>query len=149
NRILACSILAPAMLLCEYRSVEFMRPRPKRFQARLFCCVALGIGSSFSPVAADGRDAFHRVPIVAGEVTDAVEGVPTNSIAATPPAKASAAMPWSRIGAKASADFQGNGLAVVPTGDGARLRCVFQRLEGQATREGLWLTSTAIPLGGM
>jgi len=28
------------------------------------------------------------------------------------------------------------------------LRCVFQRLEGEATREGLWLTSTVIPLGG-
>src|SRR5881392_2567654 len=119
------------MLLCEYRSVEFMKPRPKRFQARLFCCVALGIGSSFSPVAADGRDAFHRVPIVAGEVTDAVEGVPANSIAATPPAKTSPAIPWSQIDPKARADYHGDGLAVVPTGDGARLPCVFQRLEGE------------------
>src|SRR5439155_18894119 len=99
------------MLLCEYRSVEFMRPKPKRFQARLFCSVALGIGSSFSPVAANGRDAFHRVPIVAdgrdafhrvlivaGEVTDAVEGVPTNSIAATPPPKTSPTIPRPQIG---------------------------------------------------
>jgi len=58
----------------------------------------------------------------------------------TAPAKTS--IPWSQIGAKASADYQGDGLAVSPTADGARLRCVFQRLEGEATREGLWLTST-------
>src|SRR3989442_15813749 len=50
--------------------------------------------------------------------------------------------PMSQIAAKAGADYQGDGLAVTPTGEGARLRCVFQRLEGQATREGLWLTST-------
>ena len=36
----------------------------------------------------------------------------------------------------------GDGLGVSPTAEGARLRCVFQRLEGEATREGLWLTST-------
>ncbi len=29
------------------------------------------------------------------------------------------------------------------TGSGARLRCVFQRLEGEATLDGLWLRSTA------
>ena len=52
------------------------------------------------------------------------------------------AIPWSQIGAKAGADYQGDGLAVIPTAEGARLRCVFQRLEGEATREGLWLTST-------
>jgi hypothetical protein len=37
-----------------------------------------------------------------------------------------------------------DGLAVSPTEGGAGLRCVFQRLEGEATREGLWLTSTVI-----
>ena len=50
--------------------------------------------------------------------------------------------PWSQLGAKAGADYQGDGLTVSPTADGARLRCVFQRLEAEATREGLWLTST-------
>ena len=58
----------------------------------------------------------------------------------TAPAKTS--IPWSQIGAKAGADYRGDGLAVVPTAEGARLRCVFQRLEGEATREGMWLTST-------
>jgi hypothetical protein len=53
-----------------------------------------------------------------------------------------AAIPWNEIGAKAGADYQGDGLAVTPTGSGARLHCVFQRLDGEATTEGLWLTST-------
>ena len=56
------------------------------------------------------------------------------------------AIPRSQIGLRAGADYRGDGLAVVPTPEGARLRCVFQRLEGDATREGLWLTST-VPNG--
>src|SRR5207247_1367658 len=56
---------------------------------------------------------------------------------------AETSIPWSLLGAKAGADYQGDGLAVIPTADGARLRCVFQPLEGEATREGLWLRSTA------
>ena len=31
---------------------------------------------------------------------------------------------------------------MTPTASGARLHCVFQRLQGEASREGLWLTST-------
>ena len=49
---------------------------------------------------------------------------------------------WSDIGAKAGADYNGDGLAVTPTESGARLHCVFQRLDGEVTPEGLWLTST-------
>jgi hypothetical protein len=52
------------------------------------------------------------------------------------------AIPWNQIGAKAGANYQGDGLAVTPTGFGVRLHCVFQRLDGEATPEGLWLTST-------
>jgi hypothetical protein len=52
------------------------------------------------------------------------------------------AIPWNQIGAKAGANYQGDGLAVTPTESGARLHCVFQRLDGEATPEGLWLTST-------
>jgi len=52
------------------------------------------------------------------------------------------AIPWNQIGAKAGADYKGDGLAVTPTEAGARLHCVFQRLDGEATPEGLWLTST-------
>src|SRR5712691_3487167 len=94
-----------------------MKTKLKLFQARMFCAVALGIGSSFSlAVAAEDP---------AG------------------PALTKTSIPWSQIGAKAGADYQGDGLAVSPTAaGGARLRCAVQKLEGQATREGLWLTST-------
>ena len=96
-----------------------MKTKSKLFQARMFCAVALGIGSSFSlsATAADSAD--------------------------TAPAKTS--IPWSQNGAKAGADYKGDGLAVIATAGGARLRCAFQKLEGEATREGLWLTSTVIP----
>jgi hypothetical protein len=60
-----------------------------------------------------------------------------------PAATTAAAIPWAGLGAKAGADYKGDGLDVIPTTGGARLRCIFQRLEGEATREGLWLTSTA------
>lgn len=51
-------------------------------------------------------------------------------------------IPWDQIGARAGADYQGEGLTVRPSGPGARLHCLFQRLEGEATAGGLWLTST-------
>ena len=85
----------------------------------LFCTVMLGIGSAFSLTAA------------------------AENAADTPPARTSAAIPWSQIGAQAGANYKGDGLDIIPTAEGARLRCVFQQLEGAATREGLWLTSTA------
>lgn len=53
------------------------------------------------------------------------------------------AIPWSEIGSRATATYQGDGLAVTATRNGAQLKCVFQRLEGEVTAEGLWLTSTA------
>ena len=56
-------------------------------------------------------------------------------------AKSSCAIPWTDIGAKAGADYRGDGLAVTQTASGARLHCVFQRLDGEATPAGLWLTS--------
>src|SRR6266496_2758056 len=94
-----------------------MKTKLKLVQARMFrmvCAVALGMGSSFSMAAA------------AADSADIAE----------------TSIPWSQIGAKAAADYRGDGLAVIPTAAGARLRCVFQRLEGEATRDGLWLTST-------
>ncbi len=77
----------------------------------------------------------------ATNIQDAVDAaVAATNSAATATAKTS--IPWSQIGAKAGGDYQGDGLAVMPAAEGARLRCVFQRLEGEATTEGLWLTST-------
>jgi hypothetical protein len=53
-----------------------------------------------------------------------------------------ATIPISDIGARATANYQGDALGVTATADGARLRCGFQKLDGHATPEGLWLQST-------
>jgi hypothetical protein len=76
---------------------------------------------------------FLLAGLLAMQVTQAAGLAATN----TP-----SAIPWNEIGAKAGVNYQGDGLAVTPTGSGARLHCVFQRLDGEATPEGLWLTST-------
>jgi hypothetical protein len=62
--------------------------------------------------------------------------------AAMPATNTPTAIPWNEIGAQASANYHGDGLAVMPAGFGACLHCVFQRLDGEATAEGLWLAST-------
>src|ERR1035441_6684190 len=59
-----------------------------------------------------------------------------------------APIPVSELGTKAGARYQGDGLSVAATPEGARLRCVFQKLEGQVTPEGLWLVSTVEPKTG-
>jgi hypothetical protein len=64
--------------------------------------------------------------------------------AETPPA----AIALSEIGAKATANCQGDALGVTARADGARLRCGFQKLEGHATSEGLWLESTKLGAAG-
>jgi hypothetical protein len=62
--------------------------------------------------------------------------------AASPVTNSPSVIPWDALGAQAGAGYHGDGLAVMPAGSGARLHCVFQRLDGEATAEGLWLTST-------
>src|SRR5687767_5873084 len=52
-------------------------------------------------------------------------------------------IPWNQLGSQATAQYSGDGLAVNATADGARLRCVFQKLEAELTAAGLWLRSTA------
>ena len=76
------------------------------------------------------------VPLFATSVGVATRGDAVNR------APARTSIPSSQLGAKVEAQYQGDGLAIIPTAEGARLRCAFQRLEGEATREGLWLTST-------
>lgn len=64
----------------------------------------------------------------AGPVVDTVErGVPIAT---------------DRLGVLASGGYQGDGLTIVATTNGAWLRCDFQHLEGRATGDGLWLCST-------
>ena len=67
-----------------------MKTKFKRVQARMFrmvCAVALGMGSSFS-LAAAAKDSADT---------------------------AETSIPWSQIGAKAGAEYQGDELAVMPT----------------------------------
>ena len=51
----------------------------------------------------------------------------------------SAAIPFDQLGAAAAEQYNGDGLAVASTPDGAKLRCVFQRLNANVTTQGLWL----------
>src|ERR1022692_2623733 len=59
---------------------------------------------------------------------------------------APAAIPWNQIGAKAGADYRGDGLAVTPTESGARLHGVFQRLDGEARPEPAMMMAPALPI---
>jgi hypothetical protein len=52
---------------------------------------------------------------------------------------ASEPIPWSEIGARAGAEYDGDGLSIMPGKDGAIIHSVFQRLRGEATPEGLCL----------
>ena len=52
------------------------------------------------------------------------------------------AVPLGQLGASAGTRYHGDGLTVHASPEGARLHCVFQNLDAQATTDGLWLTST-------
>lgn len=54
---------------------------------------------------------------------------------------------FDQLGAEAQKQYSGVGIAITTTADGATLRAAFQKLEGQATCEGPWLTSTAEATG--
>lgn len=69
-------------------------------------------------------------------------GLAAMSIAAAPPDTKLASIPFDQIGAVAGKQYSGDGLGVVSSSDGARLRCDFQRLNARVTPEGLWLAST-------
>jgi len=82
------------------------------------------------------------LPSATGADADAREEAADRVCRPAEVAPAQTCIRWSQLGARAGADCPGEDLGVVSTAEGARLRCVFQRLEGEATREGLWLTST-------
>ncbi len=52
-------------------------------------------------------------------------------------------IPFDQLGAEAQKQYAGDGISITPTAGGARLRAIMQRIEGEATAEGLWLSSTA------
>ncbi len=70
------------------------------------------------------------------------EGAPANP-ARRDTASQTQPIAWNELGAKATGQYSGDGLAVNAIANGARLRCVFQKLEGEVTPMGLWLNSTA------
>ncbi len=76
-------------------------------------------------------------------LAEPVPGGGGNEGTETPPSAGPEAIPWAELGARAGEQYQGDGLAVTPTEDGALLRCSFQRLEGRVGEDGLWLESTA------
>jgi hypothetical protein len=74
--------------------------------------------------------------IVSALIAIAVIGSSASIQAVTPP------IPFTDIGAKATADYHGDAIGVAPAGEGARLHTAFQKLSGSITRDGLWLNST-------
>src|SRR5262245_18891584 len=92
---------------CATQSMK-IETKPKLFQARLSYVVALGIGSSLSLVAASG-DTAHTAPTRTKESAGLANPPPT--------------IPWHQLGARAGADFKGDGLAIISSAEGARLRC--------------------------
>ncbi len=54
----------------------------------------------------------------------------------------SASIPVDQLGAAAQKQYSGDGIGITPTANGARLKALFQRLEGEATTERLWVRST-------
>lgn len=61
-----------------------------------------------------------------------------------PDRRTSPTITWSELGVKVTAQYSRDGLAVSTDPQRVvRLRCTFQKLEGEATRQGLWLNSTA------
>lgn len=51
-------------------------------------------------------------------------------------------IPFSEIGAKATADYKGEAIGITATEGGATLRAGFQKLAGTVTQQGLSLEST-------
>jgi hypothetical protein len=85
------------------------------------------------------RTRFRVVLALAGVVAG-FSAAPSGEASGAP--ARSEPIPMGQPGAIASKEYQGDGLSVAATTEGARLRCVFQRLEGLATGRGLWLAST-------
>jgi hypothetical protein len=107
-----------------------------RFRALGVALAAVGLALSGALPAAWAQSAEPAKGIT-------VASVPLSAIPSTAP------LSFDQIGALAGQQYAGDGLAIVATAEGARLRSVFQKLEAEATREGLWISSTAEEGGRM
>lgn len=61
------------------------------------------------------------------------------------PGQLQKAISFAQIGVEVEKQYHGDGIAVIPTRQGARLKAAFQKLEADATAEGLWVVSTEEP----
>lgn len=68
--------------------------------------------------------------------------------AETPSSPMPETIPWSEIGARADAQYAGDGLSILTSGGKTVLKSMLQRLEGEATAEGLWVASVSETEGG-
>lgn len=101
--------------------------------------------SVFAWLAAVGLLIFSsELQIAHARETSVIDGDPGPGSGSLKPSGGtdSQSAPWNQIGAKAGADYHSEGLAVTSEANGARLHCFFQRLDGEATTGGLWVTST-------
>lgn len=114
-------LLVEAVLACPRRIVCALRPLPGRPAGYLVASVCV-IHALFG----NGPEVFAQ-PVITQSTFQSTNSAP---------------IPWNEIGAKATAQYSGDGLSVTATATGARINCVFQKLEAQATSEGLWLSST-------
>ena len=72
-----------------------------------------------------------------------IAGLAGTVAAPADPAGSNSPIAWADLGAKATAQYSGGGLAIATAPSGAvQLRCAFQKLEGEVSGEGLWLEST-------
>ena len=85
---------------------------------------------------------FHRSTRLCFTLLGSFGVTTTPALSATTNPPSGRPIPWNQLGSQATAQDSGDGLAVNAT-DGARLRCVFQKLEAEVTATGLWLRSTA------
>src|SRR5450432_452127 len=81
---------------------------------------------------------FSRSPLSALGIL----ALAATSLVAAPADTNHISIPFDQIGVVAGEQYSGDGLGVMSSPDGARLRCDFQRLNARVTPEGLWLAST-------
>lgn len=87
------------------------------------------------------RHVGHRLAIACAA---AITILASSGIASTTPGSPTdKSVQWSELGRAAQAQYDGDGLSISSTDTGARLRCVFQRLNAQVSAQGLRLISTA------
>ncbi len=71
--------------------------------------------------------------------------LPAQAAAPAPAENQPPTIPFDQLGSEAQKQYSGDGIGIAPTAEGARLRAAFQKLQAEATPEGLWIESTERP----